>query len=238
MTRQFFIGFDEALANSGWCVMELMTDTGELVYVESGVFHPTIKWGWKSDCIIFLEHRYHIKTLLNRISAMGDILAIAMEGVAFSAPGQAASRGGVFALYSTMSVFYGDLITISPTSMKKFISGFGFAEKEDIKRDVRSMHPEVPDELAFDIYDAVGLCEIGFLAYLITHGREEHVKSRIGPEKFLMLRNNNIVKKTRKVKPGAKKSGKKSKSKSSKPDKMKGICDRVDDLYIAKRSPE
>lgn len=226
--RQLFVGFDQAFAKSGWCILEWMPAENKIKYVESGVFSPSIKWGHKSDAIAFLEHQYHIKTLLTRVSSLGKLNAIGIEGVAFSAPGQAASRGGIWALYSTMSVLHGDVVVLSPTSMKKYMTEFGFSDKDEIKAVVSPRYGIESLDLAPDEYDAIGICEMAVYAFFIYRGSEAQVKKLITPAQFLMFRDKTFRTKYKKFK------GEKKRRKVV-TEKMVGICDRIDDLYITKR---
>jgi Holliday junction resolvasome RuvABC endonuclease subunit len=230
--RHFYCAWDQAFANSGFALLEWDESQSKLLYVNSHVFHPSIKWGHKSDAIAFLEHQKHLKDTLEEVRSRGALHSIGIEGVAFSAPGQAASRGGIWALYSTMSVLYGDVVVISPTRLKKYLTGFGFAEKEDVKKVIESKYNLKGKELAFDEYDAIGLAEMAAYAYMITNGREDQIKKLLTDEQYLLFKDKRLVNKIKK----AVKLPKKKKKASPKDERMKGICDRPDDFYITKRS--
>jgi Holliday junction resolvasome RuvABC endonuclease subunit len=227
--RHFFCAWDQAFANSGFALLEWIEPEEKLKYVSSSIFHPSIKWGHKSDAIAFLEHQRHIKQTLEGVKSLGAVHAIGIEGVAFSAPGQAASRGGIWALYSTMSLPYADVVVISPTSLKKYLTDFGFAEKEDIKKVIEPRYGLQGKELSADEYDALGIAEMTAYAYMIMNGKESLVKKVLTPEQFLVFRDKRLISKSRKVK-GVKK------KKKIVTTKMKGICDRQDDFYITQRS--
>ena len=128
-----------------------------------------------------------------------------------------------------LSVFYSDVITIAPTTMKKFISAHGFAEKEDLAKIIEPKYDLVGKNLAPDEIDAIGLSEVAAYAQMIMDGKEDIVAKILTPEQFKAFRNREFVYKSRKIK-GVKKRKKVATT------KMMGICDRVDDLYIKKRS--
>jgi Holliday junction resolvasome RuvABC endonuclease subunit len=231
MSNRVYLGFDQALAKSGWAILEFDKSKNKLIYVASGVFNPETIWGRKSDAIIFLEHLHHIKTLLTEVSKSGELQAIGVEGVAFSAPGQAASRGGIFALYSTMSLPYADVVIIAPTRLKKYLTDFGFAEKEDIKKVIEPRYKV--SGLKPDEYDAIGLAEVTAFAHMIMNGEEELVKKLLTPEQFLLFKEQKKAPKKSSTKlRGIKK---KTKRQIEKSEQLHGICDRPDDFYITKR---
>lgn len=235
--RHFYCAWDQAFANSGFALLEWNTETRKLEYRESHVFHPSVLWGHKSDAIAFLEHQRHIKETLSRIQGLGELHAIGIEGVAFSAPGQAASRGGIWAIYSTMSMFYGDVVVLAPTSMKKYMTGYGFAEKEDIKAELDKRYPIADLGLAEDAYDALGLAEMAAYAYMIRQGLGALVKPLMSPEQYLLFTSTRrLVKKVKKR--VSKKPAKRPKKVEPKPEKLAGICYRTDELYLEKRSSE
>jgi Holliday junction resolvasome RuvABC endonuclease subunit len=230
--RNFYCAWDQAFANSGFALLEWDEGKNKLLYVRSHVFHPSIKWGHKSDAIAFLEHQKHVKDTLEEVRSEGALHAIGVEGVAFSAPGQAASRGGIWALYSTMSILYGDVVVISPTRLKKYLTGFGFSDKEDIKKVVEPRYGLLGKDLFPDEYDAIGLAEMAAYAHLITNGHEMQIKKLLTKEQFLLFKDKRLVNKIKK----SVKSAKKKKKPNPKDERMKGICDRPDDFYITKRS--
>ncbi len=251
--RHLYCAWDQALANSGFACLEWLDGEKKLSYVGSHVFHPSLKWGIKSDALIFLEHQKHVKDTLTNFGTIsaGGVEAIGVEGIAFAAPGQAASRGGIWAIYATMSVLYGDVVVIQPTRLKRYLAEYGFAEKEDIKRIILSKYKDVPDTLSYDEYDAIGLAEVTAYAHMITYGKKELVRKLISPAQFeifldprvaenikLQVEKFDLKKKEKKeYNKEAKKLGKKIKKiKRFKPVRLTGICDRPDDFYITKRS--
>jgi Holliday junction resolvasome RuvABC endonuclease subunit len=236
--RHFFCAWDQAFANSGFALLEWVEKEEKLKYVSSNVFHPSIKWGHKSDAIAFLEHQKHIKDTLEQVSSEGSIHAIGIEGVAFSAPGQAASRGGIWALYSVTSVRYGDLVVVSPTRLKKYLTEYGFSDKEDIKKVIEPRYGLTGRNLSPDEYDAIGIAEIAAYAYLIMNGHKDTLKKILSKDQFEVFLDSKIVKdiKTQKTEfKEKKKVSKKKKKKKFKASKLSGICDRPDDFYITKR---
>lgn len=206
-------------------VLEWDETTQKLVYETSFVFHPTIKLNQKSDAIALLDHQYHLKRFyVDRKTAGKPISSTGIEDRSFNSFGQAATRGEVWGVYSTLAVLNSDLIVISPLKLKKFATGDGHAEKEDVMDYVIKQYGlsdklkgKGKNKFTFDESDAIVLAEVGFWAWKIMHEGEVAGAKLTDYQKEVLLEKE------------PNRSGKrKKKTKSS------GICHREDDFYIYK----
>jgi Holliday junction resolvasome RuvABC endonuclease subunit len=214
-TNPVFIGLDQAFANSGRAVLKWNIGKNKLEYIHSSTYHPSVVWGHQSDALGYLEHVGRLKEFLNKTSKEFDIKCICMEGISFGSPGQASTRGGIWALYSTRAIRYADVAICAPRSLKLFVTGSGTAEKEDI-RDV--LAPKYGITLTkenmkrFDDYDAIGLAEIAYWSWRIMREGIKNVRPMLKPHELEVLWTN-------------------EKNGSG---KLKGICNRPDDFYLKK----
>jgi hypothetical protein len=214
----------------------LSWDAKKIEYVDSGVFHPTIKWNVKSDAIAFLEHARHITNIVNRVKSLGVLAVTGIEGAAFSAPGGAATRGGIWGLYATKSVIESDLVVVTPTKLKLYLTNDGHAEKEAI-RDAICAKYDLPENYAFDQYDAIGLAHMAILSWILVKPsmHEDALKMKlVTPEELKIFWDETEVVKFKKAKKD-KKTGKKLPRVKKPGGKAYGICNRTDDTYIYKK---
>lgn len=219
------VGYDQAFANSGRAILTYDSETKETEYVGSMVFHPSVKLGHYSDAIALLEHLKFIKDDLKLIEKnFAPIASIALEGVAVGAMGQAAARGGIFGIYSTFCATKSDLIIVSPKKLKSFVTGSGNAEKEEIAKVLFKKYGKdglTEDEIdSYDETDAIALADVGLYCWRYMQGDKDVLT------KVLTKEQQEIVWGTAEVK----------KKHKSFPDKKFGICNRIDDFYIRKRS--
>ncbi len=216
----FHVGYDQAFANTGRAILKWDSDTKKAEYIESVLFHPSIKMGHKSDAIAFLEHLAFIKKDLTKVKSMGPIGSITMEGVAIGAPGQASARGGIFGIYATACLSYADLIIVSPKKLKSFITGDGKAEKEQIAEVLFKKYSIAEKDIeTFDETDAIALADVGLYAWRYMQEGEESLKNELTELQQEIIWGREPVKKKHK----------------SSPQKYFGICNRIDDFYIFKR---
>lgn len=228
-TRQLYLAFDEAYQNSGWAILSWDIQNGKPTYVDSGVWHPSLKMGMKGDSIAFLEHMAFIKRKIEEVRTLGDLKAIAIEGIAYGAPGQATARGGIFSLYATTPVQYADLVIIGPKKMKAYITGSGSAEKEEIEHIVcekygvkREFKTKKAHEMFLNETDAIALAEIGLYAWRVHTYGIEIIKKEMEPHQAKILWSTDIIKPATKTREA----------------KHHGICNRLDDFYIPKKGKD
>jgi Holliday junction resolvasome RuvABC endonuclease subunit len=224
--RYFHLAFDQAFRNSGWALLEWVTSDKKAVYIESGVFSPKVKVGFGGDTIAFLEHMAFIKEKIKQVKDIGTLRSIACEGVAIGAVGQAAARGGVFGIYSVFASQSADTIIISPKTMKAYITGSGSAEKEEIEHIVcekygikREFKTKKDHEMFLNETDAVALAEIGLYAWRVINYGIKIVEKEVEPHQAGILWSESISKPATKTRPS----------------KMRGICNRIDEFYIFNR---
>lgn len=210
--KSFHIGFDQAIINTGAAVLERNKESDSLKYVHSELFSSQFKWRQKSDSFILLEQASFLKTFLKKYSDIGKINSIAIEGVSLGSPGGASSRGAIWGLFVTTCLQYADTVVVSPLSLKVFVADSGLAEKKDIQNIIIPKYGL--DKLNRKIYDdetdALGLAETGFWAWRIMNEGIDKIEDKLKPHELKVLWN------------------------EKKNDKglMKGICNRLDDLYL------
>ncbi len=227
--KTFHVGFDQAFQNAGWAVLEY--EDGKAKYVNSGIFHPSITLGSYSDAVAFVEHQHHAKEILNSVKKLGTIASVCLEGVAFGAPGQASSRGGIWSVYALQGMAFSDVVVVTPTQLKAYITGDGKAEKEAIALeecakfgiDYDSVTLELrknkkKPERVFDRTDAIGLAEMGMIAWKAVTFGPTSIKSEVKEHQYTMMCSEKLVR-----------------GRGAKPDRLQGICYRLDDMYIKKR---
>lgn len=221
--RTIHVGYDQAFANSGRAILSFDSETKETEYLDSMVFHPSVKLGHYSDAIAMLEHLKFIKDDLKKISKNLPIGSIALEGVATGAMGQAAARGGIFGIYSTFCATKADLIVVSPKKLKSFVTGNGNAEKEEIAEVLYKKYGKdglTEDSIAtYDETDAIALADVGLYCWRYMQGDKEALTKELTKLQQEIVWGSAEVKKKHK----------------SFPDRKFGICNRIDDFYIHKR---
>lgn len=229
----YHCGFDNAFRNSGWSILSFDHDTNKVGYTESGVFRSTLKMGYASDALTYLEHAKFIKDLLSRIKKQyGEVCSIGVEDVALGAVGQASARGGIFGVYTLHALKYADLIVVSPRKLKSFWTGDGSAEKEDMGSAIfpyfgieEQMFKKYEGKNAedrkriWDEADALGIGYVGLMAWRIINFGLDSVKLELTNNQQRILYSNEPVKKKH----------------ESSVQKQFGICQRIDDFYIKKR---
>jgi hypothetical protein len=217
--EKVFAGLDEAFANAGYSILGWDGHSDSLEYIWSKTYHPSFKWGHKSDALAFLDHSWELADFFATWNKPNEphIQAVGMEGLAFGSPGQASSRGGIWGLYATTCMRHADTVICAPKSLKLFVTGDGKAEKEDI-RDVLAKKYKIKitkkNAKTFDEWDAMGLAEVGYWAWRINTEGIDKIKSKLKPHELEVLWNLD-------------------KNTSGKP---KGICNRPDDFYLKQLS--
>jgi Holliday junction resolvasome RuvABC endonuclease subunit len=228
----FHIGFDQAFRNAGWAVLKRDDTDGKTEFVESGAFRSSIKMGYASDAITYLEHAKFVKELFSRVKKMGNLVSIGIEDVALGAVGQASARGGVFGVYSLHAVRCADLIVVSPKKLKSYWTDSGSAEKEELgaviipKYGLESVFEDKykgknaeDRKRMWDEVDAIGIAEVGMMAWRALNVGFDSVKDELSPNQKRILWSDEIVVKKCKTAPP----------------KHFGICKRINDFYIKKR---
>lgn len=210
--KTLHFGVDQAYQNTGLAILEHDSETHDLKFIKSWNFHPTIKLNEKSEAIGLLEH---LKNMYELFAIEGDcsgMSSCAMEDRAFSSFGQAGTRGAVWAVYSTFLVRQADLIIVSPLKLKYFATGSGKAEKPEIIKYAKDRFGIQDKKITADEADALVLAEIGVYAYLCIKNGEQALQSLPDHKKEILI----------------------SEKKAS--GGMQGICKRIDDFYISRRT--
>lgn len=218
MPKTYHLGIDEASANAGIALLSFDSDTGEIKYEKSYVFHPTIKLNTKSDAFILLEHQAHLKQLYLDLEKQGKtVYSTAFEGLAYAAKGFNTSKGAVWAVYALYCLGQSDSIVISPLQVKFFATGRGNADKKEMREyaldrfDLRKNYTG-RTKMKFDEADALVLAEAGLWAWRIMHEGEKVAANLKDYQKEVLLTN-----------------------KTNSKGKPKGICRRVDEFYMFKK---
>jgi Holliday junction resolvasome RuvABC endonuclease subunit len=210
--KQFSLGFDQAIVNTGIGILSVDNTVNKLKYEHSELFSSKFTWGAKSDAYILLEQGAYLKKILNKWSEEGDIKSICIEGVAFGSPGGASSRGAIFGLFITTCLRYSDVLVVPPMSMKKFVTNDGHAKKDAIKAVIHPRYnlKDLKRKIWDDEHDALGLAEMGYYAWKIIYEGAGSIKKELQPYQLDVLWNETLnVNKL-----------------------PKGLCNRVDEFYL------
>lgn len=220
----FHVGLDQSFASSGFALLGWDSETNKVSYEYSKLFHPSIKMHSKSDSVALVEHMGFLKHELNSVKEKGEIKSIGVEGIAFGARGATlGTLGAIWGIYTTISLGYADLIVIPPKSLKKYVTGSGNAEKEEVATVILKKYGLSEDDIeTYDQSDALSLAEVAMYAWRIRNFGITKVKKQLTPAQLEVLYSEEKIKKKHK----------------NSPEKQAGICHRLDDFYITKREPK
>jgi len=160
-----YLGIDPSLSATGFCLLsnKLKLIEWHILKVEPG--HPQR----------LLEYHNHIYNYIKINKGRKDKLRIGIEGYAYGA-GKGSGVGMIFnigelggAIKTAFQRHEFPYIVIPPTQIKKFITGNGRAEKEELEKEIRKdygfkiEHGNKKERL--DLYDATSVAIITYYFY-------------------------------------------------------------------------
>jgi Holliday junction resolvasome RuvABC endonuclease subunit len=121
------LGLDLSLTSTGWCVLEVLDIFNKAAIIDKGTIKPKVK---KTERLSYIKD--NVDNLLMQMQTKQALDLVVLEGYSMgSRTGQAFSigeLGGIIRLTLLLNKI--KTLIISPTSLKKFVTGKGNAPKD------------------------------------------------------------------------------------------------------------